>query len=351
MSEDGLPLVTIIAPSFNYGRFICQSLDSVLAQTWRNWECVVVDDGSTDDTRAVVMSYAERDARVRYIHQEHRGVSAARNTGIKHSRGAFLQFLDADDLIEERKLEKQIEFLRRRRDVDIVYGGAMSFTSVESGGRSRIIRGGEELTWLPSISGSERDALLALLRAPFPIHCGLIRRGVIEDVGLFNERLKICEDWDFWVRCAAIGKRFRQIKIEGSLAFYRVHPASTCANPRLMRPAIRRWRREIAKLVKGADALKLNQRLAAEYEGDVGIKDIAHGRMLSGAWQCLKAAAMIREPRKSLKWLYCAFAAPLAPREKLESLASTPVSKTAVAILRHRLRLTTFKHGDSQRPE
>jgi glycosyltransferase involved in cell wall biosynthesis len=347
MHEDVLPLVTIIVPSFNYARFIYQSLDSVLAQTWQNWECVVVDDGSTDDTRAVVMSYAERDARIRYIHQEHRGLSAARNTGIERSRGEFLQFLDADDLIEERKLEKQIEFLRKHPDVDIVYGGAMSFTSFESDGRSRII-GVEELTWLPSISGSERDALLALIRQPFPAHSALIRRSVIEDVGLFDERLKACEDGHFWVRCAVIGKRFRQIKIEGSLAFYRIHPASMCANPGLMRPAIKRWRREIAKLVKDADALKLNHRLAAENEGYSGIEDITHGRMLSGAWQCLKAAAMIGEPRKSLKWLYCAFAAPLAPREQLESLAWTPISNTAIAILRHRLRLTTFKLRDGR---
>jgi glycosyltransferase involved in cell wall biosynthesis len=166
MQADVLPLVTVIVPSFNYARFISQSLDSVLAQTWRNWECVVVDDGSTDDTRAVVMSYAERDARVRYIHQEHRGLSAARNTWIKHSRGEFLQFLDADDLIEERKLEKQIEFLRKHHDVDIVYGDAMSFTSVEGAGRSRIIQGIGELAWLPSISCSERDALPALIRQP-----------------------------------------------------------------------------------------------------------------------------------------------------------------------------------------
>src|SRR5262245_1941316 len=344
MHEDVLPLVTIIVPSFNYARFIYQSLDSVLAQTWRNWECVVVDDGSTDDTRAVVMSYAERDPRIRYIHQENRGLSAARNKGIERSRGEFLQFLDADDLIEERKLEKQIEFLRNHRDVDIVYGGVMSFTSVEG---DRII-GGEELTWLPSISGSERDALLALIRQPFPAHSALIRRSVIADVGLFDERLKACEDGHFWVRCAAIGKRFRQIKIEGSLAFYRIHPSSMCANPRLMRPAIKRWRREIAKLVKDADALKLNHRLAAEYEGYSGIEDITQGRMLSGAWQCLKAAAMIGEPRKSLKWLYCAFAAPLAPREQLESLAWTPISNTAIAILRHRLRLTTFKLRDGR---
>jgi glycosyltransferase involved in cell wall biosynthesis len=345
MHEDVLPLVTIIVPSFNYARFISQSLDSVLAQTWQNWECVVVDDGSTDDTRAVVMSYAERDARIRYIHQEHRGVSAARNTGIERSRGAFMQFLDADDLIEERKLEKQVEFLRKHRNVDIVYGGAMSFMSVESDGRSRIIVG-EELTWLPSISGSERDALLALIRQPFPAHSALIQRSVIEDVGLFDERLEACEDGHFWVRCAALGKRFRQVKIEGTLAFYRIHPASACANPRLMRPAIKRWRREIAKLVKDADALKLNHRLAAEYEGYSGIEDITHGRLLSGAWQCLKAAAMIGEPRKSLKWLYCAFAAPLASRELLERLAWTPISNTAIAILRHRLRLSYKKAGE-----
>lgn len=342
-----LPLVTVIVPAFNYARFISQTLDSVRGQTYQNWECVVVDDGSTDDTREVVARYAERDARIRYVHQQNRGLSAARNTGIKHSRGEFLQFLDADDLIEERKFEKQVEFLQSQPEIDIVYGAARSFTTNQNEGREQLIRG-EELTWLPSISDARNDALLALIRIPFPVHCALIRRVVVEDVGYFDERLKACEDWHFWVRCASAGKRFQQAKIEGSQAFYRTHTASMCADPGLMRPGTRRLRREIAKIVKDAEALRLNRRLAAEYEGYAGIEDLSRGRMLSGAWQFLKAAVMIREPRKSLKWLYCAFAAPLAPREQLESIVSTPIGKSATAILRHRLYRAPFRFREER---
>src|SRR5215210_5646271 len=114
------PLVSVVVPSYNYGHLVRETLDSLAAQTYGAWECVVVDDGSTDDTRAVVEAYASRDARVRYVRQENARQAAARNNGIRHSSGAYFQFLDADDLIEPRKFERQVEYLGGHRDVDIV---------------------------------------------------------------------------------------------------------------------------------------------------------------------------------------------------------------------------------------
>src|SRR5215208_6900864 len=97
------PLVSVVVPSYNYGHLIRETLESLAAQTYAAWECVVVDDGSADDTRAVVEAYAATDPRVRYVRQENARQGAARNNGIRHSSGAYFQFLDADDTIETLK--------------------------------------------------------------------------------------------------------------------------------------------------------------------------------------------------------------------------------------------------------
>src|SRR6266852_191572 len=125
-------LVSVIITSYNYGHFIAQALDSVLAQTYSNWECIVVDDGSTDNTREVVERYAEANPRIRYFWQENQRLAAARNTGIAKSSGEYFQFLDADDLIERRKLECQVEVLEHHQEIDIVYGDVRYIASENS---------------------------------------------------------------------------------------------------------------------------------------------------------------------------------------------------------------------------
>jgi len=89
--------VSVVVPTHNYAHFLPVALDSVLAQTYRDWECIIVDDGSTDDTAAVADVYVRRDPRFRYIHQANRGLAGARNTGVRNARGDGIQFLDADD--------------------------------------------------------------------------------------------------------------------------------------------------------------------------------------------------------------------------------------------------------------
>src|SRR5258708_7235502 len=114
-------LVSVVIASHNYAHFIPQTLDSVLAQTYPNWECIVVDDGSTDNTREVVERYADADQRIRYLWQENQRLAAARNRGIANSSGEYLQFLDADDLIEPGKFERQVGVLEHHPEIDIVY--------------------------------------------------------------------------------------------------------------------------------------------------------------------------------------------------------------------------------------
>lgn len=333
------PLVSIIIPAYNYGHFIKQSLDCVLAQTYQNWECLVIDDGSTDNTWDIVSSYLSRDRRFKYIYQTNEGASSARNLGLRNSAGKYIQFLDADDLIENRKIELQLNYLEAHTEIDIVYGSGYYFSIGESNDDlSPVWR--EALTWMPEIHGSGQSSLLALIERPFIIHSPLVRRSVIESVGYFKEDLRSCEDWHFWIRCAMQGKSFSYEDFEDAKALYRRHTTSLCAGDRaLFFAGIRTFREEVNKIVTDAKALRLNRRLAAEYEGYIGAMLVKEGFLLTGVKQFLKAGQLIPGFREKLKWFYCALIAPLAPQDQFEQIVSFPVTRSIKIIIRHHLRI------------
>jgi glycosyltransferase involved in cell wall biosynthesis len=104
------PLVSIIIPAYNYSHFLFETLGDIQKQTYQNWECIIVDDGSSDNTKEVVAQIVKKDQRFIYIYQNNKGPNAARNNGINHSKGEFIQFLDADDKMEHHKLEVQVKF-------------------------------------------------------------------------------------------------------------------------------------------------------------------------------------------------------------------------------------------------
>ncbi len=114
------PLVSIIIPAYNSAGSLLRAVDSVFTQTYRDFEVVVVDDGSVDQTKEVIFTYQDK---VRYINQDNRGPGAARNTGIQAALGQYLVFLDADDELLPNKLELQLDYLERHPRVDVVYSG------------------------------------------------------------------------------------------------------------------------------------------------------------------------------------------------------------------------------------
>jgi glycosyltransferase involved in cell wall biosynthesis len=328
-----LPLVTVIIPSYNYGHLIGQTLESVQAQTHPNWECLVVDDGSTDHTREVVTSYAEKDERIKYIFQSNQRAGKARNYGIKNGSGKYLQFLDADDMIEDTKLERQVRYLEDHPETDIAYGAVRYFSSEEQ--VPHLTRSlGEEVKWMPRISGAGREAVLALVRLPIVIHSALIRRGDGDAIIYFDETLNACEDWLYWVASALRGKRFHYEEIEGTLAFYRAHPKSACANQPFVDVETRRLRRILKKIITDEEGAEINRRLAAEYEGNIGITEITRGSLSRGVRQFVIAAAKSPRAREKMKWFFCACAAPFTPRQQFERLVVTPVGKSIGNILR-----------------
>jgi len=202
-----MPTVSIIVPAYNQCRYLGDAIRSALAQTHADHEVMVVDDGSTDDTAVVCRSFT--DSRVRYVWQENRGLSAARNTGIREARGDFLSFLDSDDLFLPEKLELLLGAFERDPGLGLVAGQAVL-----------IDRHGQRIgeVFDRPLPDEPTDLLLGN-----PLHVGsvLLRRGWQERVGLFDESLRSYEDWDMWLRLARAGCRMGWVAQPVSL--YRFH--------------------------------------------------------------------------------------------------------------------------------
>ena len=195
MIREKAPLITVIIPTYNYGRFIGETISSILAQTYENLEVIVVDDGSKDNTRQIVESFGEG---VRYIYQENAGVSAARNNGIRNSKGEFIAMLDADDIWLPYKLDKQMEFFEKNPSVGVVC------CQTEC-----INKDGEVLSRRNRKDHPDRKKLYEDLLFHNRVgggSVGLIKKECFDKVGLFDERpeFKAVEDWDMWIKLAKI---------------------------------------------------------------------------------------------------------------------------------------------------
>jgi hypothetical protein len=201
--------VSIVIPAYNQGHYLGAAIESALAQTYADVEVVVVDDGSTDDTKAVATRYA--DPRIRYVYQQNRGLAAARNTGIRESTGALLTFLDSDDLFLPSKVEVLLAAMDARPGLGFVAGQAVLID--EAGQRL-----GE--TFEEGPPATPTDWLLGN-----PLHVGsvLLSREWQSRVGLFDEALRSYEDWDLWLRLARAGCPMGWVAQPVSL--YRFHGA------------------------------------------------------------------------------------------------------------------------------
>lgn len=184
-------LVSIIITCYNYGRYLPFCLESALSQTYENIEVVVVNDGSTDDTDDIMHKYVSN-PRVRYIRQDNAGQAHAKNTGIRNARGAFVAFLDADDIWDARKLEKQIP-LFLDRTVGVVYSVS---SYIDEGGQEVKIHGQEKYL-VPRSGNVAKDLYLDNF---IPFSSAVVRRECLDNAGLFDESLKMGIDWDLWLR-------------------------------------------------------------------------------------------------------------------------------------------------------
>jgi glycosyltransferase involved in cell wall biosynthesis len=223
------PTVSIITPAFNAERFIGLTIESVLRQTFDDFELLVVDDGSTDDTAAIVRTYARRDARVRLLSQPNAGVSAARNAAFAHGTGRFFALLDSDDVWLPGYLEEQLAILAARPDIAI-----LSANAINVGGPAD----GDPLLPVSSTGRLRQVPLLTLVHIEDAVPVlTVLRREVIDAIGPFDTALTRSEDYDLWLRAAAAG--FPIVVNPKPLAFYRRRPDSASADEVLMLRAIR----------------------------------------------------------------------------------------------------------------
>lgn len=183
-----MPKVSIIIPTYNRLKFLQEAIDSVLAQHYQGYELIVVDDGSTDNTRQIAQKYS---GKISYIYQENRGVSAARNRGIDKSTGEYLCFLDSDDLWKPDKLSTQVSFMDNNLDYPVCYTDEIW------------IRNGVR------VNQREKHRKYGGLIFPYCLplciispSSVMIRRELLDRVGGFDESLPACEDYDLWLRIA-----------------------------------------------------------------------------------------------------------------------------------------------------
>lgn len=185
------PLVSIITPTYNARSYVKEAIDSALAQTHRNIEIIVVDDGSTDNTKEIVVPYVEK-KQIKYIYQKNGGISAARNAGIKKAKGEYIALLDADDVFLPEKIKKQVTHLESNPSCDVSYCDLHHFWDDKP----------DDLMKLNYKYYSGREVFQNTLRRSFiaPVTV-LFRKKVFEKYGYFDEAIrKYAEDFEFWLR-------------------------------------------------------------------------------------------------------------------------------------------------------
>ncbi len=208
------PLVSIIIPTYNRKHFVCEAIDSCLAQTYSNCEIIVIDDGSADGSgEHLRKKYGER---IRYIHQRNQGPAIARNRGIQEARGEFIHFLDADDQLAPEKIAICLRLFLQRSDIDVVH---THYQFVASDGRSPLVT-----PPFPSFSDDIFCEMLRLTGNHILISSTMIRTAVLRAVGGFeaDPNFRSAEDWDLFLRLAAKHKFYG---INQRLVYRRMHGA------------------------------------------------------------------------------------------------------------------------------
>ena len=204
-------LVSVVMPCFNARRFIEQAVDSALGQSYGNVELVVVDDGSTDGSREILARLASRHQhRMTVLHQANEGPYPARNAGLRHARGSFIAFLDADDYWAQDCLGKLHDAMQSA-SADVAYCGWQNVGEAAPGTQP----------YLPPNYAAEDPVPLFLKNCPWPIHAALSRRTILDQVQGFSTRMFSSMDYDLWLRMLAQSRRM--VRVAEVLAFYRWH--------------------------------------------------------------------------------------------------------------------------------
>ena len=185
------PLVSIITPVYNAQKYIAQAINSVLSQTYKNWELIIINDGSSDNTEDIIKSF--EDSRIKLITQLNGGVSRARNRGLEVAKGEYITFLDADDILPIESIELRTQYLEKNRDIDLV-DGVVSIRDEAMQKERRVYR--------PYYRGRLLKRLLRLDSRVFLGICYFFRASLVEDLR-FRSDITHCEDIIFYIELAS----------------------------------------------------------------------------------------------------------------------------------------------------
>jgi glycosyltransferase involved in cell wall biosynthesis len=288
------PLVSIIIPCYNQGRFLTEAVESALGQSYPHVEVIVVNDGSTDETAEVAGRLA---GRIQYLEQENRGVCVARNAGLLASRGEWLLFLDADDFLAPGTLQRIMEASAREPDVD-VFLGQWHYANE----KGEIVDGDRPHPYVD-------DAFHSLLEGNWaPVFAYFLRRSCFARAGIWPAGLTHMEEWDLWLRIAAAGCRFRYL--EFPFAAYRRHGRTATSHfDRLVRGGREVLRRAPVhrRCAACRAAIRAGRWHIAEYSAATALWPQLRGLWGQRRWAAAASAAVgaaILEPRIVVRGAY-----------------------------------------------
>ena len=176
--------ISVVIPTFNRASFLTKAIQSIQNQTLRADEIIVVDDGSTDNTKEILL-----DMDITYIHQENKGVSSARNSGVEKARNEWIAFLDSDDIWHETKLEKQVNFHKQNPSIFLSHTDELWIRNNKTINQKKHQQKPSGFCFLDNISSCKIGPSTVM-----------IHQDIFRDIGLFDERLTVCEDYDLWLR-------------------------------------------------------------------------------------------------------------------------------------------------------
>jgi glycosyltransferase involved in cell wall biosynthesis len=205
---------SIIIPCYNHGMFLRDCLESIRNQEYSNWEAIIINDGSTDNSEQIACQFSLIDSRIKFISQPNKGLSTSRNMGLSNSKGDFILFLDADDIIASSHLSNFIPFFKK--EYDIIFTGHAYFTF--------------DFIFKRTIYLSNTLQFSSILHSNLlPVHAVAIRKKTLLLSGYFDTTLESAEDWDLWIRVYKIGAKLAIIS-NASTAFYRISDNSMSRN-------------------------------------------------------------------------------------------------------------------------
>ena len=258
-------LISVVMPCYNAAAYLAEAAESALGQSYGNVELILVDDGSTDASRDVEASLAQRyGSRLSLLHARHVGPYPARNLGLRRARGEFIAFLDADDWWQPTALQN-LHAALSGANADLAYCGWQNV--------------GDGVTSAPYVPPQyeEGDPVERFMRGcPWPIHAALVRRSVVERLGGFSERRFSAMDYDFWLRALALTRNI--VRVPEVLAYYRWHGPSQIS-------AVK-WRQVLDALAVQHDFVRTNPQLVAHLPAR-RLRELTEGQVVKQAYRAL----------------------------------------------------------------